>query len=191
MCDRQTASSMAMHAPWAMYCSIGCAASPSNTTRPSTQLLTGSRSHSTQSLHSLARSMIWRAFSCTWAKPRITSSRDTGLPATGLGGVIVTGDHQVKHLPARERIVHEMALRTRPQGRGIPAQIFGHAIGRNHRAIGGVTGDARRDRPRPAACARSTTNRRRRSARSRDRARRTQGARPRPTRPGRSRPPRC
>src|SRR5256885_419078 len=29
---------MAMQAPWAMYCSIGCAASPSSATRPATHV---------------------------------------------------------------------------------------------------------------------------------------------------------
>ena len=82
---RQTASSIAMQAPCAMYCSIGCAASPSSATRPSTHLSTGSRSHSTHMRQSLPWRMMFCARSQTWAKPVRTSSSGTGLPATGSG----------------------------------------------------------------------------------------------------------
>src|SRR5882762_3575738 len=76
MCDRHTASSIAWQAPCAKYCSIGCAASPSSATRPSTQRSTGSRSHKTHSRQFLPCRMISCARSCTWPKPCMTSSSD-------------------------------------------------------------------------------------------------------------------
>ena len=45
---RQTASSIAMQAPCASVCSVGCAASPSSVTRPLLQCRIGSRSELTQ-----------------------------------------------------------------------------------------------------------------------------------------------
>jgi len=51
----------------------------------------------------------------------------------------------------RERIMHQVALRSRPQGCRVPAQIFRHLFGRNHRAIGGVAGQRAARRRRPSA----------------------------------------
>src|SRR3546814_13151434 len=51
---------MAMQAPCARYCSIGCAASPSRVTRPLVQFATGSRSHSTHMRQdSILSSSLW------------------------------------------------------------------------------------------------------------------------------------
>ena len=57
-----TASSIAMHAPCARYCSVGCAASPSSVVRPWLHIAIGSRSAVAQRVQSLERSMSWRAF---------------------------------------------------------------------------------------------------------------------------------
>jgi len=56
-----TASSIAMQAPCARYCSVGCAASPSSVTRPKFHCPIGSRSAVAQRVQSFGRSMSWRA----------------------------------------------------------------------------------------------------------------------------------
>ena len=58
--------------------------------------------------------------------------------------VIVISDDEVEHLPARQRVVHDVAFRAGPQRRRVPAQVFGHLLGRNHRTVGGMTGNPRR-----------------------------------------------
>jgi hypothetical protein len=57
--------------------------------------------------------------------------------------VIVVGDDEVEHFPARKRVMHDVAFRPGPKRRGVPAQIFGHLICWNNGAIGCVAGDAR------------------------------------------------
>ena len=66
------------------------------------------------------------------------------LACDRLRRVVVIGDDEVEHLPARERIMHDVAFRPGPQRRRIPAQVFRHLFGRDHRAIGRVAGNARR-----------------------------------------------
>ena len=58
--------------------------------------------------------------------------------------VVVVGDDEVEHLPARQRVMHDVAFRPGPQRRRVPAQIFRHLLGRDHRAVGGVARDPRR-----------------------------------------------
>ena len=60
------------------------------------------------------------------------------LPCHRLRRVIVIGDDEVERLPAGERVMHDVAFRPGPEGCGVPAQIFRHLLGRDHRAIGGV-----------------------------------------------------
>src|SRR6516164_4731189 len=137
MLARQTASSIAMHAPWAKYCSVGCAASPSRATRPSTHRSTGSRSHHPE-LPVLAvaddllsaRMNVLESFQHFLVAHRLASDR--------LCRLIVIGDDQIKHLPAGQRVMDDVALWSGPKGRSIPAQIFGHLLGRDHRTIGRV-----------------------------------------------------
>ncbi len=66
-----------------------------------------------------------------------------GLCREHVARIIMAGDGEVEHLPPRERVVDQMTVRPGPQGRGIPAQIFRHLLGRNHRPIGGMAGNAR------------------------------------------------
>ena len=78
------------------------------------------------------------------AKPCITSSSRHRLAGDRLRRVVVIGDDEVEHLPARQRVMHDVAFRAGPQRRRVPAQILRHLLGRDHRAVGGVAGDARR-----------------------------------------------
>ena len=67
-----------------------------------------------------------------------------GLAGDRLGGVVVIGDDEIEDLPALQGIMHDMAFGPGPERRRIPAQILGHLLGRDHRAIGGMAGDHRR-----------------------------------------------
>src|SRR6266850_1684343 len=58
-----------------------------------------------------------------------------GLAGDRLRRVVVIGDDEVEHLPARQRVMHDVAFRPGPQRRRVPAQIFRHLLGRNHRAV--------------------------------------------------------
>ena len=51
----------AMQAPWAMYCVVGCAASPRMVARPNTQVPMGSLSAVAQRRQLLGSSISWRA----------------------------------------------------------------------------------------------------------------------------------
>src|SRR6266487_3741323 len=57
------------------------------------------------------------------------------LAGDRLRRVVVIGDDEVEHLPARQRIMHDVAFRPGPQRRRVPAQIFRHLLSRDHRAI--------------------------------------------------------
>ncbi len=61
-----------------------------------------------------------------------------------LARIVVVGDDEVEHLPARQRVMHDVAFWSGPQRRRVPAQIFRHFLGRDHRAIRRVAGDPRR-----------------------------------------------
>ena len=108
------------------YCSIGCAASPSSATRPSTQRSVGSRSHNTHSFQFLPWRMMFCARSMDVAKTLHHLFVRHRLARDRLRRVVVIGDDEVEHLPARQRIMHDVAFRPGPQRRRVPAQIFRH-----------------------------------------------------------------
>ena len=62
-----------------------------------------------------------------------------GFSCHGFPNIIVEGDHQIEDLPAFQRIMHDVALRACPEGGCIPAQVFRHRFGGNHRAVGGMS----------------------------------------------------
>ena len=66
------------------------------------------------------------------------------LAGDRLGRVVVAGDDEVEHFPARQRIMHEMAFRAGPQRGRVPAQVLRHLLGRDHRTIGRMAGNPRR-----------------------------------------------
>lgn len=67
-----------------------------------------------------------------------------GLPGDWFGRVVVIRHDQVEHLPARQRVVHDVAFRPRPQRCGVPAQVCRHHLRRDHRAIRRMAGNAGR-----------------------------------------------
>jgi len=57
------------------------------------------------------------------------------LRRESFGRIVVAGDGEVEHFPSRERDNAPGGTSLRPQGCRVPAQIFRHLFGRNHRAI--------------------------------------------------------
>ena len=142
---RQTASSIAMQAPCAMYCSVGWAASPSSVTRPSRPIQDriAIAQHPQLPVAAVLDDLLRARARCAW-KPGHHLVVADRLAGDRLGRIVVAGDDEIEDLPARQRIVDDVALGPGPQRRRVPAQVLGHLLGRDDRAVGGVAGHARR-----------------------------------------------
>ncbi len=133
-------SSIAMIAPCAMYCSGGCAASPSSATRPCTQFMIGSRSNIR---HQRSRHISGRPF---WICAR---AREGRVELVGCAPVVLAGQRLgrledgdlVEHLAAAQRVLHEVAAGPDVDDDvGLGDVVLAHLIERH----GGAVGDVRR-----------------------------------------------
>ena len=143
---RESASSIAWQAPWARYCSIGCAASPSSAIRPRAQLDSGSRSYigHHRSRHrnpvaSRTRGLQDRnASSSSPGPPHSPSASPVARVATGCG----TPRPGCRTARA-ERVLHEVQAGADPGDHVVRLGPRGHLVHPGRAAVGD---EARADR---------------------------------------------
>ena len=163
MSARTTASSVAMQAPCARYCSIGCAASPSSviaTGCPVLHRLAVAQDPHAPGLDALEHAQDLRACILKCCHTSILAA--FRVPAFDVVIGMEDSD-EIVELAAAQRIMHEMGARPGPQHDVGAPEILRDILALEDRAIGDVTRI-------PAACRRrrcfrgsSTTCRRSRS----------------------------